>query len=182
MTRTPTTLDHHTDRLRHLIRDREHEVHRRVRHRVHGRRHPGHPHPTAGATGERVCRALGRHRPPRVHRPHLDRQRAAPRPRARRVLRSLQRPSTPPSPRPATTTPDAGPATCSHRQGSKTASPGRPDQRIRPGSLAGTGFTSPTRCRFVSGESAMRGTAASRAVLRVRAGPALWTSGRVGGC
>ncbi|SPL91913.1 Mobile element protein [[Actinomadura] parvosata subsp. kistnae] len=56
--------------------------------------------PAAGASRERVCRAMGTDRPHRVHRPAADLRRTAPSHRPERVHRSLQSPPATPLPLP----------------------------------------------------------------------------------
>ncbi len=56
------------------------------------RRRRDHPHTVSGAAGERLRRALGRHRPPRLPRLDPDRQPATARAGAPRLRRPLQQP------------------------------------------------------------------------------------------
>ena len=66
------------------------QVHRRLRRRVHRRRHPHHPHPSPGAAGERDRRTLHRHPAPRMPRPPPDHRTAPPRGSAARVSSQQQ--------------------------------------------------------------------------------------------
>src|SRR6266516_869164 len=135
---------------RFLIRDRGHQVRRRLRQRVHQRWHRHHPDPYRSAERERVRRAMGVQRPLRVPGLAPDPQRTAPRPRSRRVHRALQ-------PRPATSQPRPSTAVL-ERCGSSTAcgssahpSPGparRADPRIRARCSVTIEYLHPTGWRY----------------------------------
>jgi len=73
-----------------LIRDRDNKVHRHVRRRLHRYRHPDHPHPDTGTTGERDHGTLHRHPPPGMPRPAPDHRTAPPRGGTTGVPRALQ--------------------------------------------------------------------------------------------
>ena len=65
------------------------QVHRRVRRRLHRRRHPHHPHPGPGTPGERDRGTLHRHPAPGMPRPPPDHRTTPPRRRAARVCPAL---------------------------------------------------------------------------------------------
>src|SRR5689334_7806068 len=72
------------------------QVHQIIRRRLRGRRHPDHPRPGPGTSGERDRRTLHRHPAPRMPRPPPDHRATPPRRRAARIFAALQRPPTSP--------------------------------------------------------------------------------------
>jgi len=93
-------------------------VHRDVRRRAVGRRDRRGEDPAAEPSSERLCRALGAHRPGRGHRPDADRRAAAPVGGPERVRSALQ----PASPAPGT-------ETCGHRTVATASQPRSPTWR-----------------------------------------------------
>src|SRR4051794_14500579 len=105
-----------------------HQVHRRLRHRIHRSRHRGHQDAATGTPRQRLRRTLGRHRPPGMHRPDAHHRRTAPGGNPRNLRRALQPPSATSLARPTTTRAASASRFPNDRQGPTTPNPRPVDQ------------------------------------------------------
>ena len=120
-------------------------------------RRRGHPYADPGPERQRRCRAVGRHRAPRMPGPSPDHRPPPPRSRPAQLRQALQPPSSRPQPRPVGARVVSAPrqsGTASRQIDPPPRCPRRPDPRIRTRSMTsdrflaphGTGSRVPTSC------------------------------------
>ena len=121
------------------------QVHRRLRCRVHWRRHPHPAHTSAGAPSQRDRRTMDRHPTPPAARPNTDPQPTPPRTRPNRVHNAFQPAPPPPSPAIRSTTQTTPTALVPARPSPPASRPARRTHpRIRPSRMTWMTNSAPT--------------------------------------